>query len=200
MTVLDELEPVWRTVFDLMWEAYVAGTIPVGAIVVDDAGRVVARGRNRIFDSPGDGQLGASRLAHAEVNALLRLGSERTYEAFALYTALEPCHLCLAGAISVRVGTVRYAGADPYGGAVGRLEPSQDHRAHPIAVEGPLTGPAGLLPELLHVAHFLWRRPEGDVAGFYRETRPDLVRAAGILPPPDGEATLAEAFAALERL
>jgi len=54
-----------------MWEAYLAGTIPVGAVVVDEAGEVLSQGRNRIFDEPRDGHLGGSRLAHAEVNALL---------------------------------------------------------------------------------------------------------------------------------
>src|SRR5207248_3017772 len=76
-------------------EAYTAGTIPVGAVVVDETGAVVARGRNRIFDRPSGRELGASRLAHAEINALLALTSERTYEGWTLYSALEPCHLCL---------------------------------------------------------------------------------------------------------
>ena len=77
-----------------MWEAYLAETIPVGAVIVDEAGEVLSRGRNRTFDEPHDGQLGGSRLAHAEVNALLALSSGQTYEDFTLYTSLEPCHLC----------------------------------------------------------------------------------------------------------
>lgn len=32
-----------------MWEAYVAGTIAVGAVVADDLGTIVSRKRNRIF-------------------------------------------------------------------------------------------------------------------------------------------------------
>ena len=119
-----------------MWDAYVAGTIPVGAVVVDAAGEVVSRGQNRIFDDVQDKHLARSRLAHAELNALIQLGSERTYEAFSLYTALEPCHLCLSAAISVRIGTLHYAAPDPYGGAVGKLIPSKDHDAHPLKIEG----------------------------------------------------------------
>jgi tRNA(adenine34) deaminase len=119
----DELPAPWPEVFSLMWEAYLAGTIPVGAVVVDEAGEVVSRGRNRIFDETRDGHLGRSRLAHAELNALVALTSDRTYEGLTLYTALEPCHLCLSAAISVRIGSLRYAAADAYGGAVGRLIP-----------------------------------------------------------------------------
>jgi tRNA(adenine34) deaminase len=193
----DELPAPWPEVFALMWEAYLAGTIPVGAVVVDDAREVVSRGRNRIFNDAGDGHLGRSRLAHAELNALVALTSERTYEGFTLYTALEPCHLCLSAAIAVRIGSLRYAAPDPYGGAVGRLIPSSDHEAHPLKVDGPLSGAPGRLPELLHVAHFLWRVPSGSVTRFYRSFKPNLVAAAETLPAPDSGATLGDAFAAL---
>ena len=179
-----------------MSQAYGAGTIPVGAVVVDETGEIVARGRNRIFDAASGPVWGRSRLAHAEVNALVQLDSGRRYEGYTLYSALEPCHLCLAAAISVRIGTVRFAAVDPYGGGVGKLVPSPDHRAHPVRVEGPLDGAAGLLPELLHVAHFLWRVPDGGVTTFYRATRPDLVAIAARLPSPTSGATLEEAFSA----
>jgi tRNA(Arg) A34 adenosine deaminase TadA len=193
----DGLSAAWREVFELMWESYVSGTIPVGAVVMDDAGNVVGRGRNRIFDAGSDGQLGGSRLAHAEINALVGLPSDRTHEDLTLYTALEPCHLCLSAAIAVRVGAVCYAASDPYGGAVGKLVPSADHHAHPVSIEGPLDGPAARLPELLHIAHFLWRKPNGGVVNFYRDSRPDLVAAAAVLPAPDSDATLTDALTVL---
>jgi tRNA(Arg) A34 adenosine deaminase TadA len=191
------MEAVWSEVFRLMWEAYRSGTIPVGAVVADETGTIVSRGRNRIFGAPHDGQLGGTRLAHAEVNALTPLASDRTHERLTLYSALEPCHLCLSAAIAVRVGTVRYAAPDPYGGGVGKLVPSVDHMRHPIAVEGPLARAEGRLAEALHVAHFLWRLPESNVVAFYGETRPDVLAAARRLPSPDVDATLADALAAL---
>lgn len=181
-----------------MWAAYVAGTIPVGAVVADGEGQIVAEGRNRIFDGPHDGQLAATRLAHAEVNALVGLSSRRRYPELTLYSALEPCHLCLAAATSSRVGRVRYAGADPYAGAVGKLLPSEDMRVHPLAVEGPLDGPLGLFPELLHLRHMLWRVPDGrGIVPFYRRERPDLVELALKLPDPAAASTLGDAFAAV---
>jgi tRNA(Arg) A34 adenosine deaminase TadA len=180
-----------------MWEAYAAGTIPVGAVVADEAGAIVARGRNRIFDEPGDRQLGRTRLAHAEINALALLPPPQTYETFTLYSALEPCHLCAAAVYSARVGAARYAGEDPYAGGVGKLVPAVDHAAHPVVFEGPLPGPTRRLPELLHVAHMLWRVPDGSFVRFYREARPELAAAAAQMPPPDAGATLADAVAAV---
>jgi len=196
MTNADLPDP-WPEVFLLMWEAYAAGTIPVGAVITDQTGAVVSRGRNRIFNDESSEQLGRSRLAHAEINALLQLSSQHTYETYTLYSALEPCHLCLSAAISTRVGSLEYASSDSYGGAIGKLLPSRDHEAHPLNVSGPLEGPAGRLPEMLLVAHMLWRVPKGDVAGFYRRTNPDLVVEAKSLPNPDSDATLDDLFAML---
>jgi tRNA(adenine34) deaminase len=194
-----ELPPPWPEVFSLMWEAYLAGTTPVGAVVVDEAGDVVSRGRNRIFDAARDGHLSGSRLAHAELNALVALTSERTYEGFTLYTTLEPCHLCLSAAISMRIGTLCYAAPDPQAGAVGKLVPSKDHEAHPLKIEGPLSGAPRRLAELLHLTHCVWRSPHGGVASFYRSVQPNLVAATQTFPARDSGATLADAFAALNR-
>ena len=193
------LDAPWDEVFELMWEAYRAGTIPVGAVVTDESGAIVARGRNRIFDEPAARELGASRLAHAEINALLALPSDRTYEGWTLWSALEPCHLCLSAAHSMRVGAVRFAGRDRYGGATGKLVPSADHLAHPLTVEGPLDSEEGRLPELLLVAFFLWRRPDGDVVGFFTANDPELMEAARRMPSPDTGAGLEEVIALISQ-
>ncbi len=179
-----------------MWEAYLAGTIPVGAVVADDRGAIVSRGRNRIFTPPADGQLGGTRLAHAEINALLSLSSQRRYPELTLYTALEPCHLCLSATTSARVGAVRYAAADPYAGAVGKLVASQDMLIHPLRIEGPLEGAAGLFPEMLHLRHMLWRVPDGlGMVPFYRRSRPELLDIALRIQAPPDATTLGDALA-----
>lgn len=90
MDELDLLPAPWRETFELMWEAYVAGTIPVGAVVAGDDDVVVSRGRNRIFGDRVAAHLGGTRLAHAEINALVGLSSDAVYEGLTLYTALEP--------------------------------------------------------------------------------------------------------------
>jgi len=195
MSELELLESPWLEVFELMWEAYLAGTIPVGAVVAAPDGGVAARGRNRIFDAAHEGQLAGTRLGHAEINALVGLDCERTHEELTLYTALEPCHLCLAAATTARVGAVRYAGEDPFGGAVGKLLPSEDMRRHPLVIEGPLPGAAGLLPELLHLRHMLWRVPDSNVAALYQRERPELFARALDIPAPPEATTLAAALA-----
>ena len=44
MVERDEFAVPWPEVFSLMWEAYLAGTIPVGAVVVDATGKSFAAG------------------------------------------------------------------------------------------------------------------------------------------------------------
>jgi tRNA(adenine34) deaminase len=182
------LEGPWRECFELAWKAFRAGTIPVGAVVVDGTGEIVARGRNRIFEeSAPPGQLAGSYLAHAELNALTGLpllgvrDGRGPFDDHTLYTTLEPCALCVGAALMMMVGEVRFASADHYGGGRGlRLENPHTARL-PLVITGPLEGRLGELGELLHVAHFVWRRPDGRVIAVYREQHPRLVQVAEAL-------------------
>ena len=120
MTPWAELAPQWRACLELAWVAYGRDTTPVGAIVVDGAGRTVAGGTNARYAPPAGGSLAGSHLAHAEVIALGGLSSEAGYPGHTLYTTLEPCLLCVGAAVMSSVGHVEWAGVDPYGGATGR--------------------------------------------------------------------------------
>jgi tRNA(adenine34) deaminase len=182
------LDGPWRECFELAWEAFRAGTIPVGAVVADPAGEIVARGRNRIFeDSAPPGQLAGSYLAHAELNALVGLprlharDGRGPFDEHVLYTTLEPCALCMGAALMMMVGEVRFASLDHYGGGSElRLENPHTSRL-PLVLSGPLDGLLGELGELLHVAHFVWRRPDGYVLTHYRERKRELVEVVEAL-------------------
>lgn len=95
-------------------EAAEAGEVPVGAVVVDPAGRVVGRGRNRTR------QL-SDPTAHAEIVALREAcaaaGSERL-PGHALWVTLEPCAMCAAAIAAARVARVVYGASDPKSGGV----------------------------------------------------------------------------------
>jgi len=90
------------------------GEVPVGAVLADAAGAVLARDGNRIVER-------RDPTAHAEMLVLragaAALGNERLTGA-TLYVTLEPCAMC-AGAMSLaRVARVVFAAEDPKGGAV----------------------------------------------------------------------------------
>src|SRR5215212_4445037 len=98
----------WRACLELAWEAYQAGSLPIGAVVADAEGEVISRGRNRIHERSGeDGYLFGHKLAHAELNALVTLDNDAYDPAeCTLYTTTEPCPLC-EGALRRLGGDVR---------------------------------------------------------------------------------------------
>jgi tRNA(adenine34) deaminase len=178
-----ELEPAWRAAFELAWEAFGAGTIPVGAVVTDADGTLLARGRNRITESAGPaGQIFGSRVAHAEINALVQLGMERRYFDCTLWTTLEPCAQCIGAAWLSTIGRVEFAATDIYGGASKlierQIEAADSARNFHMEVDGPLGGPLAVFSELLHVAFFVDRPEPHPVAQTFRELRPHLVALA----------------------
>lgn len=174
------LEDPWRVCLSLAWDAYGAGTIPVGAALVDGAGKIVAKGRNRVYERVGPpGQVANSLLAHAEVNALVALDPEQRYEDHVLYTALEPCLLCVGAAVMATVGRIRYAGADPYGGGDGGLIGVNPHVERvPLELEGPRRDAFGVFASALLPAFYLRRKPMGRVVGAFEQRTPNLLAVA----------------------
>lgn len=75
------LAPEWQECVRQAWDAFRAGSLPIGAVVVDATGEIVARGRNCIAEKhlhsphlPGTPYQTGTPLAHAEMNALLEMG------------------------------------------------------------------------------------------------------------------------------
>jgi tRNA(Arg) A34 adenosine deaminase TadA len=94
--------------------AAAAGEAPVGAVLADAAGGLLAAAGNAPIatcDPTGHAEIRALRAAGA------RLGNYRLPNT-ALYVTLEPCAMC-AGAISMaRISRLVIAARDPKGGAV----------------------------------------------------------------------------------
>lgn len=172
-----ELDEPWRASLELAWEAYLAGTIPVGSVVVGADGRIVARGRNRIFDPPGRG-LAGSRLAHAEVDALSQLPGTGRYRDHVLYSTLEPCLLCTAATLLTTVGRIEYAASDPFGGACsGAIDTAHWRRSAP-EIAAPLGGWPGRLSAALQSAFWL-AHPDHPRAGDILEAFGEESRRTG---------------------
>ncbi|MCR6646000.1 MAG: nucleoside deaminase [Terricaulis sp.] len=92
-----------------------AGEAPIGALIVDAAGAVIADGANAPIAL-------RDPTAHAEIIAIRRaaqaLGNYRLKPGLTLYVTLEPCAMC-AGAISAaRIARLVYAAPDAKGGAI----------------------------------------------------------------------------------
>jgi len=169
----------WDETFALAWASYVAVATPVGAMLVDKAGTWVADGLNRRYSSePVAGQLSASRLAHAELNALAGVDPTMDVRDHTLYTTLEPCSLCVGASIQAGVGTVVYAAPDPYGGATSMtLDNRQVQLRRPdfVAEGDPQWRDLGAL---LILVFSLEVRGYDSVVDAYRDSLPELVKRA----------------------
>lgn len=122
-----------RHALALAREAWDAGEVPVGAVVVK-AGEIVGRG----FNAP------ISRhdpTAHAEIMALRdaaeNLGNYRLVGC-SLYVTLEPCPMCVGAIFHARIGRVVYGARDPKTGACGSIidlpeNPCLNHHAGEVA-------------------------------------------------------------------
>jgi tRNA(adenine34) deaminase len=174
----------WRESFQLAWEAFNAETVPVGAVVVDRAGAVVAHGRNRIFEREAPpGQLGGTRIAHAEVNALAQLPAGQRYDEYTLFTTVEPCVLCVGAASIATIRRIEYAAPDIYSGGRSLVTAALGiPRRLDVEIAGPIGGPLESFAEALHLAFFLGRVSERHgLRATYEQKRPDLVPLAQAL-------------------
>jgi tRNA(Arg) A34 adenosine deaminase TadA len=174
----------WRESFELAWDAFNAGTIPVGAVVVDGRGAVVARGRNRVFeDTAPPGQLAGTRIAHAEVNALAQLPSTQRHDEYTLFTTIEPCVLCVGAASLAKIRRIEYAAPDIYSGgrSVVTARLAIPRRLN-VEITGPIGAPLESFAEALHLAFFLGRPSERHAfRTTYERQRPELVPLAQAL-------------------
>lgn len=169
----------WRGAFEQAWESFRAGSPPIGAVVADGDGRVISRGRSRKGEpSGGSGYLAGSYLAHAEMNALIRL-DERHRPEHTLYTTLEPCFLCAVATTMSHVGAVRFAGSDPVWRFLQDLPAEHPElAARWPKVEGPLPGPIGAFASLLGIGDLLTREPSERAIDTFRDSMPELVEWA----------------------
>lgn len=109
--------------------AMATGDVPVGAVILDDAGAMIARGRNR-READGD------PTAHAElvaIRAAARAAGGWRLEGLTLVVTLEPCTMCAGAITAARLGRLVFGAADPLAGAVGSLwDVVRDQRLTPV--------------------------------------------------------------------
>jgi tRNA(adenine34) deaminase len=118
-------------------EAFEAGEVPVGAVVVLD-GDIVGRGFNqpiRANDPTAHAEMVALRAAARSLGNYRLVGTT-------MYVTIEPCLMCVGAMVHARVGTLVFGATEPKAGAVvsacrAHELPSLNHR---IEVVGGVLG------------------------------------------------------------
>lgn len=114
--MLSDLD-IMRSAIDQARLAAAAGEVPVGAVIVDDKGMVIAAGHNLTITN-------CDPTAHAEVLAIrtaaAAIGNYRL-NGLSLFTTIEPCIMCAGTIVNSRLDRVVYGATDKRYGAVETL-------------------------------------------------------------------------------
>ncbi len=106
-----------RAALEAASAALATGDVPIGAVLIDAEGDVVATDHNRREEL-------SDPTAHAEMLVLSQrardLGNWRL-EGHTLVVTLEPCPMCAGAAVLARLERIVYGAADPKAGAVWSL-------------------------------------------------------------------------------
>ena len=114
--------------------ASASGDVPVGAIVLNEAGQVIATGANQR-------ELSHNPIAHAEVIAIQKAASaigNWRLEGCTLVVTLEPCAMCAGAIAQARIPRLVFGAWDEKAGAVGSQwdllrDPRQLHKPEVIS-------------------------------------------------------------------
>jgi tRNA(adenine34) deaminase len=107
----------WNELMGLaLSEAKESGSdVPVGAVIIDAQGQLVASAHN-------ERELSGDPTAHAELLAIQRLGKQQgswRLEELTLVVTLEPCVMCAGAIVAARIPRVVFGAFDDRVGAAG---------------------------------------------------------------------------------
>ena len=98
-------------------EAANHGDLPVGAIIVDEKGAIIGRGKNERVKNNDP-------LAHAEIVAIKDAASKLSnwrFDQLTLIVTLEPCAMCAGAIAQSRFERLVFGSFDEKGGAAGSI-------------------------------------------------------------------------------
>lgn len=111
------------------------GDVPIGAVILDAEGRVIARGGN-------ERELTGDPTSHAEIVAIRRAAEalgEWRLTGCTMVVTLEPCTMCAGAIVAARLDRLVFGAFDEKAGAVSSLwdvvrDPRLNHR--PLVTSG----------------------------------------------------------------
>lgn len=80
-------------------KSYDEGGLPIGAVLADARGNLVAKGHNRRIQNDDP-------TSHGETDCIRNAGRRRDWHTLTLYTTLSPCVMCSGTAMLLRIGRI----------------------------------------------------------------------------------------------
>ena len=116
------------------------GEVPVGAVIINDQGKLIAQAQNCK-------QAHQNATSHAEILAI-GLASKKLQRVYlnncTLYVTLEPCPMCTGAILHARIGLLVYGADDPKTGTIRTVMniPDSPCSNHSLKVLGGIMGKA----------------------------------------------------------
>jgi HAD superfamily hydrolase (TIGR01509 family) len=143
------LESLMREALAAAREGMAVGEAPIGCVVAEGQGRIVACGFNRLNQS-------RDRTAHAEIVALRAAAGKVPDDAkdLILVSTLEPCVMCSGAAMEAAVDTIAFGLPAPADGGTGRVQPPQSPESQMPRIVGDILAreSRALFEEFLKIA------------------------------------------------
>ena len=98
-------------------KAWIEGEVPVGAVITDSEGRILAADHNRCISL-------SDPTAHAEILVIRKAAKiKKNYRLnnTTLVVTIEPCPMCAGAAINARIEKLVFGAYDPKAGAAGSV-------------------------------------------------------------------------------
>ena len=134
---MPERETLMREALSLAVKAAERGEVPVGCIITDSKGSIIARGSNRSRET-------MDATAHAEIEAIREASKsvgDWHLDGCTLYVTLEPCPMCVGAIMNSRIRRLVYGARDPVKGACGSvIDLFSEHFPEKAAVYGNVLG------------------------------------------------------------
>jgi tRNA(adenine34) deaminase len=119
---------------DIAKSALATQDVPVGALILNEVGQVIATGFNRR-------EIDSDATAHAEIVAIReanKLNNNWRLDGHTLVVTLEPCAMCAGAIAQARIKTLVFGAWDEKAGAVGSVwdvlrDPRSPHRTEVIS-------------------------------------------------------------------
>lgn len=135
------LSKPWKECFNQAWLSYCNGSFPIGAVIVDESGNIISKGRNTVYEMEAlPNEICNNKIAHAEINAILKINNLETNASrkeYELYSTMEPCPLCFGAIVMSGITNIHYAARDKVVGATNLKDANTYLQGKNMKVSGP---------------------------------------------------------------
>ena len=110
-------QDLMRAALAVAQQASASGDVPVGAVIINSTGEIIATGHN-------ERELNNDPTAHAEIVAIRKAAlavGEWRLENHTIVVTLEPCPMCAGAIAQSRISTLVFGAWDEKAGAVGSV-------------------------------------------------------------------------------